>query len=195
MAGAQCDGAAFGGSGVLGPGTSIMSFVDVLTCRQRPGPPVPVGGAHVLQNEHLTAAAMQTGGNSDGGGREGSSMESRMFPAHGVESYRMHPAQPLSDSCNNEEGGGSWNVSYGGLMCSVDAEEFDLGLLDSLVVPSAEFELHGPLTQLMTPPPREALAGDRDEFGWFMQTTDTTSCDPRTDSLPVNEDANRQGHP
>jgi hypothetical protein len=192
MADAQCDGAAFGRSGGLGPGTVIMSFVDVLTCPQRPGPPVPVVGAHVLQNEHLTAAVMQTGGNSDGGGRGGSSMESTMFPANGVESYRMHPAQPLSDSCNNEEGGGSWNVSSGGLMCSVDAEEFDLGLLDSLVVPSAQFELHGPLTQLMTPPPREALAGDKDEFGWLMQSTDTTSCDPRTDSLPVNEDANRQ---
>ena len=41
-------------------GTASMSFVDVLSCRQRPGPPVSVGGAHVLQNEHLTAAAMQT---------------------------------------------------------------------------------------------------------------------------------------
>ena len=48
-------------------------------------------------------------------------------------------------------------------MCAVDEEEFDSGLLDSLVVPFAETELHGPLTQLMTcnmtPPPREALAG------------------------------------
>jgi hypothetical protein len=117
MAGAQCDGAAFGGSGGLGPGTASMSFVDVLTCRQRHGPPVPVVGAHVLQNEHLTAASMQTGGNSDGGSRGGRSMESRMLPANGVESYKIHPAQPLSDSCNNEEGGGSWNVSSGGLMC------------------------------------------------------------------------------
>jgi hypothetical protein len=62
-----------------------MSFVDVLTCQQRPGPPVPVGGAHVLQNDHLTAAAMQTRGNSDGGGWGGSSMESRMLPVYGVE--------------------------------------------------------------------------------------------------------------
>ena len=48
-------------------------------------------------------------------------------------------------------------------MCAVDEVEFDSGLLDSLVVPFAETELHGPLTQLMTcnmtPPPREALAG------------------------------------
>jgi hypothetical protein len=106
--------------------------------------------------------------------------------------YRMHPAQPLSDSSNNEEGGGSWNVSSGSLVCAVDREEFDSRLLDSLVVPSAEFELHGPLTQLMTPPPREALAGDKDEFGWLMQSTDTTSCDLRTDSLPVNDHVNRQ---
>ena len=77
-------------------------------------------------------------------------------------------------------------------MCAVDREEFDSRLLDSLVVPSAEFELHGPLTQLMTPPPREALAGDKDEFGWLMQSTDTTSCDLRTDSLPVNDHVNRQ---
>ena len=80
----------------------------------------------------------------------------------------------------------------GELVCAVDEEEFDSGLLDSLVVPSAEFELHGPLTQLMTPPPREALAGDKDEFGWLMQSTDTTSCDLRTDSLPVNDHVNRQ---
>jgi hypothetical protein len=48
-------------------------------------------------------------------------------------------------------------------VCAVDEVEFDSGLLDSLVVPFAETELHGPLTQLMTcnmtPPPREALAG------------------------------------
>ena len=111
MEGAQCDGAAFGGSGGLGSGTASMSFVDVLSCRQRPGPPVSVGGAHVLQNEHLTAAVMQTGVNSDGEVRGCSSMESTMLPAHWVELYRMHPAQPLSDSSNNEEGGGSWNVS------------------------------------------------------------------------------------
>jgi len=66
MEDAQCDGAAFGGSGGLGTGTAIMSFADVLSCRQRPGPPVSVGGVHVLQNEHLTAAVMQTGVNSDG---------------------------------------------------------------------------------------------------------------------------------
>ena len=30
MEGAQCDGAAFGGSGGLGPGTASMSFADVL---------------------------------------------------------------------------------------------------------------------------------------------------------------------
>ena len=192
MEGAQCDGAAFGGSDGLRPGTVSMSFADVLSFRQRPGPSVSVG-AHVLQNEHLTAAVMQTGGvNADGEGREGSSMESTMLPAHGVELYRMHPAQPLSDSSNNEEGGGSWNVSSGSLVCAVDREEFDSRLLDSLVVPSAEFELHGPLTQLMTPPPREALAGDKDEFGWLMQSTDTTSCDLRTDSLPVNDHVNRQ---
>ena len=111
MEGAQCDGAAFGGSGGLGSGTASMSFVDVLSCRQRPGPPVSVGGAHVLQNEHLTAAVMQTGVNSDGEVRGCSSMESTMLPAHWVELYRMHPAQPLSDSSNNEEGGGSWHVS------------------------------------------------------------------------------------
>jgi hypothetical protein len=58
MAGAQCDGAAFGGSGGLGPGTANMSFVDVLTCRQSHGPPVPVVGAHVLQNDFLMAAVM-----------------------------------------------------------------------------------------------------------------------------------------
>jgi hypothetical protein len=112
-------------------------------------------------------------------------MESTMLPAHGVELYRMHPAQPLSDSSNNEEGGGSWNVSSGAL----DREEFDSRLLDSLVVPFAETELHGPLTQLMTPPPREALAEDKDEFGWLMQTTDTTSGDPRTDCFSLNKDA------
>ena len=111
MEGAQCDGAAFGGSGGLGSGTASMSFVDVLSCRQRPGPPVSVGGAHVLQNEHLTAAVMQTGVNSDGEVRGCSSMESTRLPAHWVKLYRMHPAQPLSDSSNNEEGGGSWNVS------------------------------------------------------------------------------------
>ena len=97
MEGDQCDGAAFGGSDGLrdGPGTVSMSFADVLSFRQRPGPSVSVG-AHVLQNEHLTAAVMQTGGvNADGEGREGSSMESTMLPAHGVELYRMHPAQPL----------------------------------------------------------------------------------------------------
>ena len=87
-----------------------MSFADVLSFRQRPGPSVSVG-AHVLQNEHLTAAVMQTGVNSDGEVRGCSSMESTMLPAHWVELYRMHPAQPLSDSSNNEEGGGSWNVS------------------------------------------------------------------------------------
>ncbi len=134
------DGADFGGSGGLGPGTASMSFVDVLTCQQRHGPPVPVVDAHVLQKDFLMAAAMYTGGNSDGDGRGRSSMESSILPAYGVESYRMHPAQPLSDFCNNEEGGGSWNVSSGGLMCSVDEDEFDSGLLDSLVVPSAEFE-------------------------------------------------------
>jgi hypothetical protein len=48
-----------------------MSFMDVLTCQQRPGPAVPVGDAHVLQNEHLTDAVMQTGGKSEGGGRGG----------------------------------------------------------------------------------------------------------------------------
>ena len=192
MEGAQCDGAAFGGSDGLRPGTVSMSFADVLSLRQRPGPSVSVG-AHVLQNEHLTAAVMQTGGvNADGEGREGSSMESTMLPAHGVELYRMHPAQPLSDSSNNEEGGGSWNVSSGSLVCAVDREEFDSRLLDSLVVPFAETELHGPLTQLMTPPPREALAEDKDEFGWLMQTTDTTSGDPRTDCFSLNKDANRQ---
>ena len=51
----------------------------------------------------------------------------------------------------------------GSLVCAVDEEEFESGLLDSLVVPFAETELHGPLTQLMTcnmtPPAREALAG------------------------------------
>jgi hypothetical protein len=188
MEGAQCDGAAFGGSDGLRPGTASMSFADVLSFRQRPGPAVSVD-AHVLQNEHLTAAVMQTGGvNTDGEGREGSSMESTRLPAHGVELYRMHPAQPLSDSSNNEEGGGSWNVSSGAL----DREEFDSRLLDSLVVPFAETELHGPLTQLMTPPPREALAEDKDEFGWLMQTTDTTSGDPRTDCFSLNKDANRQ---
>ena len=38
----------------------------------------------------------------------------------------------------------------GALVCAVDEEEFDSGLLDSLVVPFAETELHGPLTRLMT---------------------------------------------
>jgi len=33
----------------------------------------------------------------------------------------------------------------GALVCAVDEEEFDSGLLDSLVVPFAETELHGPL--------------------------------------------------
>jgi hypothetical protein len=35
---------------VSDPGTASMSFVDVLTCRQRHGQSVPVGGAH--EREH-----------------------------------------------------------------------------------------------------------------------------------------------
>jgi hypothetical protein len=48
----------------------------------------------------------------------GSSMESSMLPAHGFELYRMHPSQPLPVARNNEEGGGSWNVSSGGRTCT-----------------------------------------------------------------------------
>jgi hypothetical protein len=149
----RCIGAADVGSDAVGPGTTIVSFMYVLICHQRPDPDQSTSGhADVHEHSEQTAGAMQRGDNADGCGWGGSGILSAHggwthsthpaqslqvardtvggggLPAHGRGAYSLHTAQSLPRARDNVGGGGSCNGSSGDFMLDDDTGVFESGL-------------------------------------------------------------------